>query len=98
SRTRPHPSSPDQPAQGWWKDGHPGRPARRPAACPGRKGPERQSHNEGNYASTVLGTRGVRPAYIPRVLTPKADSCSAQAHVCVGAIAEVHHGEWNVRV
>jgi hypothetical protein len=25
-------------------------------------------HNEGNYAGTVLGTRGIRPAYIPGVL------------------------------
>jgi protein-L-isoaspartate(D-aspartate) O-methyltransferase len=32
---------PDQPAQGWRKDGDPGRPARRPAACRGREGLER---------------------------------------------------------
>jgi protein-L-isoaspartate(D-aspartate) O-methyltransferase len=66
--SRPDPSFPDQPAQGWRKDGDPGRPARRPAACRGREGPERQGHNEGNYAGTVLGARGIRPACIPGVL------------------------------
>ena len=68
SGARPNPSSPDQPAQGWRKDGDPGRPARRPAACRGREGPERQGHNERNYAGTVLGARGIRPACIPGVL------------------------------
>jgi len=29
---------------------------------------ERQGHNEGNYAGTVLGARGIRPACIPGVL------------------------------
>ena len=43
-------------------------PARRPAACRGREGPERQGDNEGNYAGTVLGARGIRPACIPGVL------------------------------
>src|SRR5215472_14196751 len=65
---RPDPYSPDQPAQGWRKDGDPGRPARRPAACCGGEGPERQGQNEGNYAGTVLGARGIAPAYIPSVL------------------------------
>jgi protein-L-isoaspartate(D-aspartate) O-methyltransferase len=34
----------------------------------GREGPKRQGHNEGNYAGTVLGARGIRPACIPGVL------------------------------
>jgi predicted O-methyltransferase YrrM len=51
----PDPSSPNQPAQGWRKDGDPGRLARCSAACRGRERLERQGHNEGNYASTVLG-------------------------------------------
>jgi Protein-L-isoaspartate(D-aspartate) O-methyltransferase (PCMT) len=68
SGARPNPSSSHQPAQGWRKDGDPGRPARRPAACRGREGPERKGHNEGNYAGTVLGARGIRPACIPGVL------------------------------
>ncbi len=59
SGARPNPSSSDQPAQGWRKDGDPGRPARRSAACRGREGPKRQGHNEGNYAGTVLGARGI---------------------------------------
>ena len=52
SGARPDPTSPDQPAQGWRKDGDPGRPARRPAACRSREGLERQGHDQGNYAGT----------------------------------------------
>jgi SAM-dependent methyltransferase len=62
------PPPPDQPAQGWRKDGDPGRSAERPAACRGRERPERQGHNEGNYAGTILGARGIRPIYIPGIL------------------------------
>ena len=68
SGARSDPTSPDQPAQGWRKDGDPGRPARRSAACRGREGPERQGHDEGNHAGTVLVARGTRPACIPGVL------------------------------
>ena len=64
----PDPASPDQPAQGWRKDGDPGRLARRSAACRGRQRPERQGHNEGNYAGTVLGARGIRRICIPGIL------------------------------
>ena len=64
----PYPSSPDQPAQGWRKDGDPGRLARCSAARRGRERPERQSHNEGNYAGTVLGARGIRRICIPGIL------------------------------
>ena len=32
------------------------------------KGSERQGHNEGNYAGTVFGARGIRPACIPGIL------------------------------
>ena len=52
----------DQPAQGWRKDGDPGRPARRPAACRSREGLERQGHDQGNYGGIVLVARGTRPA------------------------------------
>ncbi len=38
------------------------------AACPGRERLERQGHNEGNYAGTVLGARRIGPAYIPTLL------------------------------
>jgi len=62
------PSSPDQPTQACRKDGDPGRPARRAAACRGGERSERQGHNEGNYAGTVLGARGIRPACIPGIL------------------------------
>ena len=61
-------SSSDQPAQGWRKDGDPGWPARRPASCRGGERPERQGHNEGNYAGAVLGARGIRPNCIPDIL------------------------------
>jgi len=37
-------------------------------ACRGGERPERQGHNEGNYAGTVLGARGIRPACIPGIL------------------------------
>src|SRR5262249_40708795 len=68
SSAGPDPSSADQPAQGWRKDGDPGRPARRSAACRGEKRFERQGHNEGNYAGTVLCARGIRPACIPGLM------------------------------
>jgi hypothetical protein len=67
-RAGPDPASPDQPAQGWRKDGDLGWPARRPAACRGRQRLERQGHNEGNYAGTVLGARGIRRICIPGIL------------------------------
>src|SRR5262249_8965699 len=64
----PDSSSTDQPTQGRRKNGDPGRLARCSAACPGRERLERQAHNEGNYAGTVLGARGIGPAFIPSVL------------------------------
>jgi protein-L-isoaspartate(D-aspartate) O-methyltransferase len=64
----------------------PGRPARCPAACRGREGPERQGHNEENYAGTVLGARGVRPACIPGVLIKMiADNSARDAARLVNA-------------
>jgi hypothetical protein len=38
------------------------------AACPGRERLEGQGHNEGNYAGTVLGARGIRRICIPGIL------------------------------
>jgi hypothetical protein len=57
-----------KPAQGWRKDGDPGRSARRSATCPCREGHQRQSHDEGNYAGTILAARGARSAHIPAIL------------------------------
>jgi protein-L-isoaspartate(D-aspartate) O-methyltransferase len=57
-----------KPAQDWWKDGDTGRFARRSAACRGRQRLQRQGHNEGNYAGTVLGARGIRRICIPGIL------------------------------
>jgi len=67
------PSSPDQSAQGWRKDGDPSRSARRSATCPGPERPERQGRHERNYAGPVFVARGVRATNIPSVLiTPIA--------------------------
>jgi protein-L-isoaspartate(D-aspartate) O-methyltransferase len=35
----------------------------------GRERPQRQGHNKGNYAGTILGARGTRPIFISGVLT-----------------------------
>ena len=51
---RPHSTSANQSAQGWRKDGDPGRPARRAAARRGRQGHKRQGQDKGNYAGIVL--------------------------------------------
>ena len=48
------PAASDQPAQGRRKDGDPGRPARRSAACRGRQGHERQGQDKRNHAGIVL--------------------------------------------
>jgi protein-L-isoaspartate O-methyltransferase len=67
-RAGPDPSSPDQPAQDRRKDGDPSWPAWRSAACRGRERLERQGHNEGNYAGTILGARGIRRICNPGIL------------------------------
>ena len=103
---RPDTTSLNQPAQGWRTDGNPGRPARRAAACRGRQGPQRQGHDEGNYAGIVLAARGIRPACIPRVLKPTCRSSSLDMErrrvqvapaPCHGAGArEQHVSSWRV--
>jgi hypothetical protein len=66
------PSSPDQSAPGWRKDGDPSRSAWRSATCPGPERPERQGRHERNYAGPVFVARGIRATSIPSVLIKRS--------------------------